>query len=680
MVFRTLSRPGSLSPDAAPAPWSLHLGLPEGAGEFAAVFMANGFVVPLPSPSSLSSAICLVAGPGILVGRSPSAPVLFSAEHEVRRGESGEWVERPDQTVALLTDGRTSDCRFCVVVSGGGHSAALERARAWIERDPDSLLQAEMDRRAAFTRILGAADAARPLVWQALEGLAARLRSASGAFPFRWVAAEGRDDLLDANAACAAAAAWSLIDPEVAEDVLKSALACQLPDGSIPAACAPDAGGPGPCPAWPLFAQATAWVWARRPEAALLDYALPRLHRYLVWALGYYDAEQNGTPCWQNRRESIEPDSFEPRLASADLTALLIREIESFVDLCGASVPPYPADRSALSAHRERLAARLENFFWDPAESMFADRYLDGRRRATRVAPPTLPLLVSGLPSYGREALLKSIRDASRPSGDALASSAAAMTRILLLEAMRRNAESDQLTPFARGEFEAAAKRLRGRSGDTTVSGAEPVSPGEAPALLWPAAPAAAWIVFSAAASGRAGTGRLPGSIEWLDRHRSLVLRSAIALAASAVLAVGLAVLVRQSMPRPSIQALAGLAQRHYVEGDYERAIEIYRDLLPGTRGASMVELFLGNAYLKKGEFVSAEKCYVNVLGKDPSSPPARLNLALALYRQGRKREAAEQYTQFVERYGNQHPDLALRAQTALKLIEDSSGGYAMGR
>jgi tetratricopeptide (TPR) repeat protein len=89
--------------------------------------------------------------------------------------------------------------------------------------------------------------------------------------------------------------------------------------------------------------------------------------------------------------------------------------------------------------------------------------------------------------------------------------------------------------------------------------------------------------------------------------------------------------------------------------------------------------MLLGNAYLKMGDAASAERCYRNVLERDPRAMPARINLALALYRQGKREEATRHYRQFLEDHGNEYPQLAVRAQTAIELIEEASGRFAGG-
>lgn len=634
----------------------------------ATIFLANGLVMAPTPRQPFGAAACLAPAPGVLLGRSPAPPSLFSAEHEIGRTDSGEWIKTADHTVVLSNAGKAGDHRFCLVVSHDGHAAAFQRAGGWLEKDLDTLLAAEEERRSALEKSLSAADAARPTAWPALESLIAALRFPLGPIPFRWSSSGDGFPLLDANATLALASAWALVDPEIAGDIVRSALACQLPDGDIPAYLDPHTDECSPHPAWPLLAQAAATAWSARQDSAFLDYVLPRLHRYLEWAIDHYDTGRNGAPCWRDREEAIEPAATEPGAISADLTAVLICEIEAFTRLCSASATPHAAAGHALTAYRGRLAAKLEEFLWDPAMRAFADRHPDGRHAATPGPHSVLPLLWTGLSAPCKEALLARMELERAPAEDPIAPSRHAAVNALQLEALRRSAPASRVAAFARTEFDAAARRLRSGDADETTPPPRP------------AAPDAAWIVLAAAsASGRTAGAPQPRAMEWMDRHRTAVLQTTVGLAAAAVIAVGLAILVRRTMPLPSMQTLAALAEQQSAQGNYDQALEAYRQLLPGTRESATVELLLGNTYLKKGDAAAAEQCYRHVLEKSPDSIHAQLNLALALYRQGKKEEASRQYRRFLDVHGAQYPQLAARAQTALSLIEGDPGQLAQG-
>ena len=69
-------------------------------------------------------------------------------------------------------------------------------------------------------------------------------------------------------------------------------------------------------------------------------------------------------------------------------------------------------------------------------------------------------------------------------------------------------------------------------------------------------------------------------------------------------------------------------------------------------------------------QYEDAEAAYRDVLARAPDTPNARLNLALAVLKQGRREEALALYRAFAADSGSMaHPELAARARLAAALI-----------
>ena len=69
-------------------------------------------------------------------------------------------------------------------------------------------------------------------------------------------------------------------------------------------------------------------------------------------------------------------------------------------------------------------------------------------------------------------------------------------------------------------------------------------------------------------------------------------------------------------------------------------------------------------------QYAEAEAAYRGILARAPAEPNARLNLALAVLRQGRRAEAQELYRAFADDpAAAATPELAVRARLAAELL-----------
>ena len=71
-------------------------------------------------------------------------------------------------------------------------------------------------------------------------------------------------------------------------------------------------------------------VLNHKKDTAMVESIIPQLIRYLRWILSHFDPTHQGLHSWRNQTETLTPTITSPELATADLTALLLNEIESF--------------------------------------------------------------------------------------------------------------------------------------------------------------------------------------------------------------------------------------------------------------------------------------------------------------------------------------------------------------
>ena len=85
---------------------------------------------------------------------------------------------------------------------------------------------------------------------------------------------------------------------------------------------------------------------------------------------------------------------------------------------------------------------------------------------------------------------------------------------------------------------------------------------------------------------------------------------------------------------------------RNYSEGDYDKALELYREALEENPDSPAIRFNLGDAHFKKEELEDAADSFSRALqSEDPEiKSRARYNLGNSLYRQGRLQESLSAY------------------------------------
>jgi tetratricopeptide (TPR) repeat protein len=160
----------------------------------------------------------------------------------------------------------------------------------------------------------------------------------------------------------------------------------------------------------------------------------------------------------------------------------------------------------------------------------------------------------------------------------------------------------------------------------------------------------------------------LPEMVDWMDQHRLTVLGAATALVALAIIALTLVFHWSSRLPGSSLKALTGLAECYYIDQDYEKAIDLYNQVLDNSGNLWMVHARLAAAYYHTGDLPKAEHHYLAALRAGGSDPSLMLNLGLTLYEQGKIEDAMRCYQTIAEK----HPQMRRRARLASQLIQQN--------
>ncbi|MBU1693402.1 MAG: tetratricopeptide repeat protein [Verrucomicrobia bacterium] len=679
--FRAMNSPGSVGPDSLPPGWSFHLEWPKEFESAAVVYYACGFRLSFPRAPE-ASALVFVPEPGLLCGRLTAGivPSLFCALAEIQTAGAMMWLSAEHQHVAMVQEAAGTGIRFCLAVEAqAGQAEAVERARRGLEQRFEDQFEAERARRGAFWSKEKNAHLDSRVAHHAVESLYAQLRPPEGLLPFRWATGDTAGPArFNIRHLYPLVLAWAEVEPAMTTDLVKCALSCQQPDGRIPAGAAPGSAEEGSSAALPLIAQAAECAWLAHRESGFPDFVAPRLRRYLRWACRHYDPEQTGPPCWQSAEEALIPETHDAGLASPDLAAFLLCEIEAYLRLARICVAT-AGDEPAWQAEIQRLKDALDNALWDEKRGVFTSRYVRGASIERVTLSTLMPLLAPGLRPTQRQGLLQCLHDpacfrgsSGAPAwvpweGDAEAPPVQALHQILLLEALRHAGAEEERQHLARTLATTLVNAYRefGRLPDPLVG--PPPAAGARPSDT----DSAALAILLAAPLPSAAPAVEPTSpvLRWMDRHRSVLLSGVIGLLAVSVVAVAVLFLAKTTPPRASLEAWTGLAIRYHHEGRYDEAQELYEKLLASGRDLPIVELLLANTLLKKGELEEAETRYRRLVAKRDPHPVAWLNLAVTLYLRGQTNEAFQFFQEFADKYDQRQPQLAFRARTAMALL-----------
>lgn len=628
------------------------------------------------------SHVVFASAPGTLCGESGAEVTveLLAPSHEVQRtGPDQVSIQTPGFSVSLVTERKPDGTRWALVCSKGDAHESLVQAKAALAVSASDEWGKLLAQRKQLLASVDCDDALRPALIESVEWIFGALRPASGSLPGLWIETNPATREMEISRALAIFPALCRIDAEKAGALLQTILQLEEHDHSLPASVGSDHSSIlHYCPL-PLLAQATLALWHAMPSLNLPSAVAPRLVRLLLRQIEYFEAVPQQVCHWRRAAEALIPDVHDESLASPDVAALLLAEIEAIEELT-RPFPDFAETLAPLLAAKARIEASLETFFWDEKKLSFVSRYLDGRPIARITAASALPLLANSIPAARCEQIVRLIEPSgplrttygianwARWENDEAAAPASPLVQMLLLHAMRRHKLDGHAAILERDlrDFLAGAQRKSGRlPSELLPDHAASASPLETAALV-------IQLAFGGAQEDRQSPKLTSPFLDWLDRQRNGIVAAAAILVVAGILTLVLPGLLNRSPDEVTPEATLGLAQMHYQQGDYRAAIQDYEALLNSPlRDAQAVDFHLGNAWFHLGGFAQAETSYRAALARNPDQPRAWLNLALALFREKKFDEAAARYRDFVTTFGSFYPDLADRARLAQRLCEE---------
>jgi hypothetical protein len=409
--FQALETVGRIAPNLESPEWSLQIPIPQNSR---INILFNGFCGYLEQKKRTYSAEVMVPEAGVLWGRFSNipTPVLLTDEPLVET-DGFQWLES-DTSPALLA---VRDDHFCLIAKARIFADAVALAEDYLERDLEAVLTEELQRRAGASQFFEQMSHHDALAVISTECMMRSLRLAEGTIPGLWSQSPTADKpQFNINELYPLALTWRHIDIAVAEDLVRSALKLQGSSGAIPVAYSPHETFSVLEAPKPLIAKTTEKVWQVRNDPQFLADILQPLRRHLQWLLHHFDPKRRGLHCWQNRDEPLAPETYQSGLATADLAALLLTEIEALNRLRlaapdTASQPPW------FEKERDTLEHNLLTQFWNEEETRFSNALVRGRIEQVTGFPSFVPLLWGKLPARQQNMVLERIKESGMLPG-----------------------------------------------------------------------------------------------------------------------------------------------------------------------------------------------------------------------------------------------------------------------
>ena len=371
--------------------------------------LANGFCAYFERRKTRCGAEAFSPEAGVLWGRfyNTPAPVLLD-------GTSDNWIELESSGVLLLVKGQT----FCLVSKFPVRTEAESLAHSYLERDIEPFILQEFERRSGAVSLLEEMSHHDSLAVICVESMFKALRPAEGRIPLIWSQTSSSDQAqLDVNELFPLAQAWSLISPEIAEELILCALRIQTNAGAMPVIFAPHTIYSVLEAPKPLICQTAEQVWDARRDPEFLEAALPMLRRHVQWMLHHFDPKRRKVYSWKSKREAIAPELYQSDLSTVDLSALILAEIEALNRLRKMSAK-YAEQEEYFSEERQQLEQNLSELFWNEADNAFSNAYLREKVMPLRGFPERTPLLLKKLPQHQKSAILDALRQSENMPGN----------------------------------------------------------------------------------------------------------------------------------------------------------------------------------------------------------------------------------------------------------------------
>lgn len=451
--------------------------------------------------------------------------------------------------------------------------------------------------------------------------------------------------------------AWCEVRIDVAGALMRTLLDHEQPDGSVPGSLDEHGVPAGGTLYLPILAHCFRLTWRLAADREWFDYAAPRIQRHVEYVIQSLDPERTGLPQWPSADDALAPDLYQDNLVSADLPALLAREISALEDIAN-SVAVRSLDLADLLQYRDLLLTRMRESLWSPEAGGFSERYTDGRPIIRQTISAVMPLLCRELTPTEISVLTNQLLSRQHLLADNG------------VQAWVPWADEMQAPPVWPIHQMLLLEALEMRGATAEIAAVRAALLAQLPEDNDAASIALLIQLLAVPADNQFNNRIISPALLWMNQHR----RAVISTAASFFLLFNASVFFyscrKTTLTPQTIETTAGLARRYYQEQNYQGAEELLARIIASGQPYPSAYVDMGNIQYRLGHWEEAEACY-----RHPSDVPAIQaqalhNLAVLLKERGRTNEAAAAWKKVRDDFNIVAPGTAARAVTALKLLD----------
>lgn len=371
------------------------------------VHLYDGLIIYCEKMKARRSIEILMIEDGILYGRvnnrkNPKlVPTAFNSEAQVT-----SRIELYDHQIVL----QNNENYFCCIYTHEDDPNLAQKFDTTFAIDFEAELNSRLSSRINHAGYSSQSRDQNELHFLCRELMTSSLRLGTGRIQGTWSNNYRKgNDIFDINTTLIQILAWSSTDIQIAESLLSGILRLQTSSGSIPSAIATNGTIIDLTAPRPIICMVAEDVLSKRKDSGLIDMLLPKLMRYLRWSLSHFDPTHRGIHSWRNQSEPLERDIYEPELATADLSALLLNEIESLERIAGWQNEQSTSQKK-FSDEKARLISNLESLFWNPSAKDYSIAWAREKKYFLNGYCALLPMMCSSIKKGTKEVMIERLQ------------------------------------------------------------------------------------------------------------------------------------------------------------------------------------------------------------------------------------------------------------------------------
>ena len=342
------------------------------------------------SPNNKSSIEILILNTGVLFGRisGREAPKL-TGDKIYPDSENLSRIELSNSQLVYHIE-QNYFCCMLVPLDTPNISALIQKT---YEVDFNEELRKRFQLRTEQLPYLNQSEYHNILLLLCMEKMMASLQPATEKIPGMWAISDDATPIkLNINTLLIQILAWIPLNVDISVQMLQTIFQIQTSSGSIPSEMKINGVVTSLAAPKPILCLVCEEVLLKKTDSVFAESIISQLIRYLRWILSHFDPNHRGLHSWRNQAESITPEISKPELATADLTALLLNEIECFerILLIAEIAVEMPKD---LLTMQTQLKSNLKDLFWNQDKQDFSNAFIRGEPTSIKGYNSLLPML-----------------------------------------------------------------------------------------------------------------------------------------------------------------------------------------------------------------------------------------------------------------------------------------------